>query len=41
MGSSTFQPANPGVVIAMTLFWLAAQAALWRTASQRVEAARG
>jgi hypothetical protein len=41
MGSSTFQPANPGVVIAMTLFWLAAQAALWRTASQKVEAARG
>jgi hypothetical protein len=28
MGSSMFQPANLGVVMAMTLFWLAAQAAL-------------
>jgi hypothetical protein len=31
MGSSMFQPANTGVVVAMTLFWLAAQAALRRT----------
>lgn len=30
MGSSMFQPTNPWVVIAMTLFWLAAQAALRR-----------
>lgn len=31
MGSSMFQPTNTGVVVAMTLFWLAAQAALQRT----------
>jgi hypothetical protein len=30
MGSSMFQPTNAGVVAAMTLFWLAAQATLWR-----------
>jgi len=30
MGSSMFQPTNAGVVVAMTLFWLAAQAALRR-----------
>jgi hypothetical protein len=31
MGSSMSQPTNAGVVIAMTLFWLVAQAALRRT----------
>jgi len=30
MGSSMFQPTNARVVVAMTLFWLAAHAALWR-----------
>jgi len=39
MGSSMFQPMNAGVVVAVTLFWLVAQGALWRTA--RVETGRG
>jgi hypothetical protein len=37
MGSSMFQPTNGGVVVAMTLFWLAARAALWRAQRSRLE----